>query len=309
LSSGFTLIELLVVIAIIAILIALLVPAVQKVREAAARSSCQNNLKQIALGIHSHNDAHKKLPRSAGPGYTFNSSAPNTWSWLARTLPFIEQDALYKGGTAPIPAGPAMNGSVQPNGTFTSAGLIQILSCPSDPEGYRVWTERANTGSHPIGTTNYKGVAGSNWAWGDARWNNVTSLGFNNNGLDNGNGFFFRSDAVNNPNMNLNGIRDGLSNTFMVGECLPVKDYHTGWPFFNYATATCGIYPNCKTPTGGEYGRTDWPNVYSFRSFHSGGLQFALGDGSVRFVSDAIDIAVYRAMATRTGNEPVSSPN
>ncbi len=122
------------------------------------------------------------------------------------------------------------------------------------------------------------------------------------------NGIFFRSDAVNNPNLDLVGIRDGTSNTFMVGECIPNKDYHTDWAFFNHATATCAIYPNCKTPSGGEYGRTDWPNVYSFRSFHTNGLQFALGDGSVRYISTSISIAVYRGMASRSGDE-IASPD
>src|SRR5471032_2149667 len=92
---GFTLIELLVVIAIIAVLVGLLLPAVQKVREAAARMSCSNNMKQLALAVHSYHDANGKFPASAGAGYDYTPYTPNTWSWLARILPLIEQGNLY----------------------------------------------------------------------------------------------------------------------------------------------------------------------------------------------------------------------
>src|SRR5438270_3870640 len=94
---GFTLIELLVVIAIIAILIGLLLPAVQKVRDAAARSSCQNNLKQLGIAVHAYHDSNRFFPTSAGAGYSYNATSPNCWSWMAHILPHVEQDSLYKG--------------------------------------------------------------------------------------------------------------------------------------------------------------------------------------------------------------------
>jgi len=115
LRTAFTLIELLVVIAIIAILIALLVPAVQKVREAAARAQCQNNLKQLALGCHSHHDTYKSLPAnySGVGGWAANNS--QAWSWIAFTLPYIEQTALYNQGNIA-----AKNAAGMPTTTFNT---------------------------------------------------------------------------------------------------------------------------------------------------------------------------------------------
>ncbi len=311
---AFTLIELLVVIAIIAILIGLLVPAVQQVRAAAARSVCQNNLKQLALAVHTYNDTYKTLPRNAGPGYGYNATSPNCWSWIAQILPYIEQKNLYDAGG--IAAGPTMSASVLPDGTPTCSKIIPSLLCPADEDSKKVFTNRADLGSTPIGPTNYQGVAGANWGWGDARWNPVT--GYRNGqppststqGLDQGDGIFFRSDgSAGGTRCTLTSIRDGTSNTFMIGEAIPTKNQWCSWPYFNGATATCGIYPNCKTPTGGEFGIGDWNNVYSFRSYHTGGLQFAMGDASVHFISDGIAISIYRALATRNGGEPVSVPS
>jgi hypothetical protein len=152
-----------------------------------------------------------------------------------------------------------------------------------------------------MGPTNYKGVAGGNWGWGDARWNPVPVPTGNTNGLDAGDGIFYRTDYLN--KLRLTGIMDGTSNTFMIGETMPTKDYHTDWAFFNHATGTCAIYPNAKTAAGAEFGLTDWPNVYSFRSNHTGGLQFAMGDASVRFVSDSVPLFNYRAMCSIQGGE------
>src|SRR5947209_5424326 len=174
--SGFTLIELLVVIAIIAILIALLVPAVQKVREAAARMQCSNNLKQLALACHNFHDMKKKLPANYGCCGTGGAY----WSWIAMILPYIEQDNIYKGGNIG-----AFNANKFPTTTLAASAIggvptitipIPMLRCPSDPTaGQLLWTNRADIGGGPNGAgcavSNYKGVAGSNWQWGNALFN------------------------------------------------------------------------------------------------------------------------------------------
>jgi prepilin-type N-terminal cleavage/methylation domain-containing protein len=298
--SGFTLIELLVVIAIIAILIGLLLPAVQKVREAANRMKCSNNLKQIAIAAHSYHDALDTFPRSAGAGYNYNSTSPNSWSWMAQILPYIEQDNIYRTGGLGNNPQPTLAASVITSATdFTSAQLIKTFQCPSDGTGSKVFTDRANIAPFPAAGTNYKGVAGSNWAWGS--FTNVGPSG-NNNGLDAGDGVFFRTDFT--SKLRMSGLTDGTSNTFFVGEDIPEYNTHCSWAFFNHATGTCAIPPNVGMP-----GKTpgvnpgNWPDVYSFRSRHTSGLMFGLGDGSVRFVTESVSLATYRAMATRAGGE------
>src|SRR5205823_12220774 len=149
-----------------------------------------------------------------------------------------------------------------------------------------------------------------NWAWGDSRWNNVVSPNgmpsTSNNGLEVGNGIMFRSMGTTYGGFmkkyTLLSVRDGTSNTFMIGESLPQRCQWTGaWAYANNVTGTCAIYPNATTTTGAFFSAGDWPNCYSFHSAHTGGVQFALMDGSVRFVSNSVDIPTYRAMATLTG--------
>ena len=311
---GFTLIELLVVIAIIAILIGLLLPAVQKIREAANRMKCSNNLKQLGLAIHNFHDTNNVLPCSMSPNVYGYDDNGRSWSWLAHILPYIEQDNLHKSNLGfgaisdanwALPNGPnsAAAGPTFAQLATVHAKLIKTYQCPSDGNSNRVFTDRANgSTSAGCGPTNYKGVAGSNWAWGT--YTNVGPTG-DANGLDNGNGFFFRSDGQ--RPKGLAAVSDGLSNTFMVGEDLPTRNVHCGWPRANYATGTCAIPLNTNLPgSTPQYSPGDWPNVYSFRSQHSQGANFALGDGSVRFVRQSVDINTYRAMATVAGGETVS---
>jgi len=305
LREGFTLIELLVVIAIIAILIALLVPAVQKVREAAARTQCQNNLKQLALGVHSYHDTFKSVPQNYG-GLNGWANGSSSWSWIAMTLPYIEQAPLYNSiGLSAGAANVRLNTS-----PLTLSSAIPILRCPSDPDAQTLlMTGRADISGAPA-VSNYKGVSGQNWGWGNALWNPLPGIGANNgstNGLESGDGLLYRSNAGAGTlkKYTFLSVTDGTSNTFMIGESLPNACAWTGWwAYSNNVTGTCGIYPNAQDTAVGAYvGPGDWNSCYAFHSKHTGGLQFAMVDGSVHYVPNNISITVYRHLATIMGNE------
>jgi prepilin-type N-terminal cleavage/methylation domain-containing protein len=317
--GAFTLIELLVVIAIIAILIGLLLPAVQRVREAAARMSCGNNLHQLALAVHSYHDAHKTFPPDKC--FSYDPTGPN-WSWLANILPQLEQDNLYN---------QARVGTSPPNNINQSlpqiAMRVSVFVCPSDPDAFKgpvAYPSNFDMYDPVLGpltyeVTCYRANIGSNWGggppgsplwWGtDPQWCNPDPNNSNPNttydGCVYGNGVICETSSP----RRFTDVTDGTSNTILIGEALTGKDYQNAWCHMDNAIATCAYPPNAKNPiTGKDYPPDQWFNRYAFTSAHTGGAQFAMTDGSVRFINDSIDLAVFRALGTRAGGEVVQLP-
>ncbi len=310
--AAFSLIELLVVIAIIAILLALLLPGVQKVREAAARMSCANNLKQIALAAHTQHDSIKKLPvnqygdYSAPTAYGGPYEDSFSWSWLALLLPYLEQDNLFRTGGLPngvLATSPALG---QP---------VRVFLCPSDrAASVKVAPQTSHylrTGV-PVGLTNYKGVQGANHGWG--YWVNPGAVGAGFEPWERGDGLIYAM-SWQRP-LKLTDVSDGTSHTFLIGEDIwepeavgPFR-YGKGWAWGHAVETglTCAIPLNAKNPAGGAWPADDWANRHGFKSRHPGGGQFALADGSVRFVADGIPLGLYRALATYRGSEPAGVP-
>jgi prepilin-type N-terminal cleavage/methylation domain-containing protein/prepilin-type processing-associated H-X9-DG protein len=297
---AFTLIELLVVIAIIAILIGLLLPAVQKIREAAARMSCSNNLKQLGLAVHNYHDANGTLP----PGYLYSNTNP-PWSHLASLLPYIEQDNLYRAANVP-------RGAI--NSYLTTP--IKPLFCPSDGSlRVRNDIDMEVESGYYYGTgavTNYKGINGSGWGrygfndeYSFSSAYNYTDPTGNRNSFDNGKGMLYRSDWY--RPRKLQSVSDGLSNTLMIGEDLPEKNAWSSWASANQGLTTA-IPPNAKNGANQDYARTDWANCWGAKSYHSGGVQFAYGDGHVGFIGNGIDMTTYRGLGTMNGGEVVTPP-
>jgi prepilin-type N-terminal cleavage/methylation domain-containing protein len=319
--TAFTLIELLVVIAIIAVLIALLVPAVQKVREAAARGQCANNLKELGLAMHSYHDLRKSFPGGQYGDYNqpsaFGGPFENSesWSWLAFLLPYIEQQGIYTQGN--IPTTPI-------NQSSAPSAVIQTFLCPSDQLAHLgAQVELSHYLRAPgllVGMTNYKGVQGANFCFGPYTNNAVDGPGIGGVAptwcecWENGDGILF--PMVWEHPYRITDVIDGTSNTFMIGEDVYLPgSYGPGLYGRGYAWAhsaevhlTCAIPPNYVTLGDPPAMLSNWQLTNGFKSLHPGGLQFALIDGSVRFISEDIPLGAYRALATIRGNEAVDVP-
>jgi prepilin-type N-terminal cleavage/methylation domain-containing protein/prepilin-type processing-associated H-X9-DG protein len=284
--KGFTLIELLVVIAIIAILIALLVPAVQKVRETAARIHCANNLKQIGLACHSFHDVNKVLP----PGYTATANYPSTspgWGWAAYLLPYIEQDNVYGQINFMMPL------ENQP----IIQTMLSMYLCPADnpsPGPFAVTDVSLNT-ICLAAPSSYAATCGSDASEVDD--------------FD-GNGIFYRNSRT-----HFTDILDGTSNTTMIGD-RAWSDTKGIWAGAANGAITS---PGPTNPWQSAYGpaqalvlvHNNWINITTdadgglddFSSKHFGGANLVFADGSVRFIrsitADGPVHLAFWAMGTR----------
>ena len=311
-KRAFTLIELLVVIAIIAILIALLVPAVQKVRDAAARTQCLNNLKQIGLALHGYHDANKVLPFGQ---YLALNTYPDAHheGWLLYVLPYLEQRGLYDVfqanhntlGTWQIPD------LVVPQGSL----ILPVFGCPTEPLKDQLAPANSAGGNKEGPSASYVGNAGS------------TTFGQQGGGATL-NGVLFPQSAI-----RLAVISDGTSNTLLASEIILGPDAgatdtyasgdrrgriwnaHAGEQLFStayppnttnpdYSFGCNQSYPRAPCVAAGVIAAGSVTSYnQSVRSMHSGGVNALLCDGSVRFVVNSVGANVWSALGSRNGNE------
>ncbi len=297
-TRGFTLIELLVVIAIIAVLVALLLPAVQQAREAARRTQCKNNLKQIGLALHNYHDVHNTFP-SGWIAIDPTTGLPNAHEgingagWATMILPYIEQANLYSQFNSNVAIHDALNLAFLDH-------TIASFRCPSDPQPER-WEikEEGNPATVivELPIANYIGSFGPEGL--DDCENSPGTAPVLASGQCKSDGMFYHNSAV-----RIRDITDGTTNTYMVGERR--TKVSAGW----YSTWT-GMVAEGEEAFQRILGESDHvPNhpaahFDDFSSNHTGGAQFVMGDGSCRFISESIDKGVYQSLATIQGGEVV----
>ncbi len=337
---GFTLIELLVVIAIIGILIALLLPAVQKVREAANRIQCQNNLKQIGVALHHYHDVSGRLPPAKinSGSSSLGASTPNYYApgkpyqvynhtGFTLLLPYIEQENLYRmfdfsypacdsafdNSGAHCDASMLAKGGVNAGNAAVVGTRLSIFVCPADPGHPWDPTTTPYSRSSAYAETNGRR---SNYLFSSSRSHDYSAPW---TASDPNVGMFGNNGAA-----RFADVTDGLSNTLMVGESRQrgCSDYYG--PRWGSGTHTavhghvadvyhqinypCGLDPNCWNYCGLS-SRSDihaqLQYAWGFGSYHPGGANFLLGDGSVRFLQDATTLSTLQALASIHGGEVI----
>jgi prepilin-type N-terminal cleavage/methylation domain-containing protein/prepilin-type processing-associated H-X9-DG protein len=344
--GAFTLVELLVVIAIIGVLIGLLLPAVQAAREAAARSRCTNNLKQITLGMLNYENLAKTLPCNWGTTATSNNLdglgsalAQQGNSWLTLILPYIEMTAVYQNLT--LSTTTSTPGALLGN-QVGARSVVDVFRCPSDSDVQNMPLLTGGT----LAKTSYKGCSGSNWSsdsggtlascasrnlavgltipsyksnsGSTVRINPATNAvfggtnGTNSDGLDWGDGILCRNGqalmtggtTMMPQGTTIAAIRDGTSNTFAVGECVPFDCQWSAWYWFQSCTATCAIPLDLNKMVGvADVPNNIWQINMGFMSRHRSGANFSMCDGSVRFINDNVNYGTYLMLSTFDGGE------
>jgi prepilin-type N-terminal cleavage/methylation domain-containing protein/prepilin-type processing-associated H-X9-DG protein len=317
-QPGFTLIELLVVIAIIGVLLGLLLPAVQKVREAANRIQCQNNLHQIGLALHNYEGDYGRFP----PGYLSLAGVgmmdPQSgdwgpgWGWLAILLPYVEQNNLYKSLNLSLPCWDPANAA-----PVTTPVKVYICPSANNPADTVDVVDINHNTLAVFARANYV----HNVGWNDL-WSAPATVDYNQVA----NGVMYRNSKI-----RIAAVTDGLSNTVFVGERTPYLSDAT-WPgvvpnsrhfaynqFASLGTGGAGI----NYDDGGSYvGAHSGPSIYEvpqvihppnsplghtdeMYSLHPGGANILLGDGSVRFISESVELWTWAALSSRNGGEVI----
>lgn len=268
-TRGFTLIELLVVIAIIAVLIALLLPAVQQAREAARRTQCKNNLKQLGIALHGYHEQVNAFP----PGIVTDAAGGYLgFGWSAMLLPSLDQGPLFTAlgvNTSPFPA---------PASALTKT-VLPVFVCPSDTG------PNLNPNKGDNAKSNYRGLCGNLDP-------TVTANDYNGNGM-----------LYYNSRIRFADVSDGTSNTLVIAECALVDTTRVAaiwggyWAAYNASSQFWGA-------DNAQY-RVNGPAVQAPSSKHVGGCHFLLVDGSVRFISENIDGNTLMALVSRSSGEVV----
>jgi prepilin-type processing-associated H-X9-DG protein len=267
-ANGFTLIDLAVTIGVLAVIIALLLPAVQRARDAARRLQCKNNLRQLGVGLHLYHDAHR----------TFPAGSLNSWSWIAQMMPEMEQASMQRELNFRLD----LEQSILTGSNVACADvLVPFLLCPSDPNSQSIYVSPQ---------------------FHDQRFAHTNYLGTLSDPDANATGMFGIETFV-----RLRDVVDGTSQTLFVGErgidFQPNTKGEFGWwtlgaPLETFMTVTDGMQQGPST---------DLDSVKRWWSYHDGGLSFLFVDGSVRFLNDTMDPRIFASLGSRNGGESVQS--